>query len=420
MKQLHLTKQDIRRGAVFVLTAIVSAFLLYAANQYVTSETISFTGENTNEYVKAQVLRIISKEDTLISPDNVSSVGGYSITYQAQILGGDLDGLEVTALQNYDPFVPVQNKQVEVGDKVILYRDASSGDPSWFTGDYARTDTLILLGVIFAALLLLFGRWKGVSTLLSLTYTCLGVFAVFIPAILQGHNIYFWAFAVCLYIVAMTILLVNGANKLGLAAGLGCAGGVLLSGIMVVSLNHAMHLTGLTDEDSIYLMNMNPDNPVNLKAVVFGAILIGAIGAIMDVTISISSSLHEVQHKAPHITRRELIRSGFTIGRNMLGTMSNTLILAYIGSSLPAVLLLCGYNRSLLFLMNREMIVIEILQALIGSAGMLFAIPFTTLMCALLYIRKRPAKDVAFSAAADSQTSGSPAEPGDESDRTIS
>ena len=185
----------------------------------------------------------------------------------------------------------------------------------------------------------------------------------------------------------MTILLVNGANRLGLAAGLGCAGGVLLAGTLVITLNLALHLTGLTDEDSIYLMNMNPDNPVNLKAVVFGAILIGAIGAIMDVTISISSSLHEVRRKVPHITRRELIRSGFTIGRDMLGTMSNTLILAYIGSSLPAVLLLCGYNRSLLFLLNREMIVIEILQAFIGSTGMLFAIPFTTLMCSLLYVR---------------------------------
>ena len=388
MKPFHLTKQTIRRSAVFLLTTLLSALLLYAANQYVTRDTVSFAGENTNQYVKAEVLEILSRDDMIISPDNVTSVTGYSITYQARILGGDLDGLEVTALQNYDPFVPVQNKQVEVGDKVILYRDASSGDPSWFTGDYARTDTLLILGIIFAICLLCFGRWKGVSTLISLVYTCLAVFAVFIPSILNGHSIYFWAVAVCLFIVAMTILLVNGANKLGLAAGLGCAGGILLSSILVLVLNYALHLTGLTDEDSIYLMYMNPENPADLKAVVFGAILIGAIGAIMDVTISIGSSLYEVMHKAPHITRRELIRSGFTIGRDTLGTMSNTLVLAYIGSSLPAVLLLCGYNRSLLFLLNREMIVVEILQALIGSAGMLFAVPFTTLMCALLFVRK--------------------------------
>ena len=385
MKPISLTKITIRRGIVFLVTALLSGVLLYAANQYVTSQTISFEGENANQYVKAEVLEILSNEATLISPDDASSIGGYSITYRARILGGDLDGLEVTAVQNYDPFVPIQNKQVELGDKVTLYRDASSGDTSWFTGDYARTDTLILLGIVFAAMLLCFGRWKGVSTLLSLSYTCLAVFAVFIPSILQGHNVYFWAVAVCLYIVAMTILLVNGANRLGLAAGLGCVGGIVLSGVLVITLTKALHLTGLTDEDSIYLMNMNSENPIDLKAVMFGAILIGSIGAIMDVTISISSSLHEVRHKAPHITRRELIRSGFTIGRDMLGTMSNTLILAYIGSSLSAVLLLCGYNRSLLYLLNREMIVVEILQAFIGSTGMLFAIPFTTLMCSLLY-----------------------------------
>ncbi len=363
--------------------------MLLAAHHIVTQRSVFFEGENTNEYVKAQVIEVLSKEATLVSPDDLSSISGYSITYQARILEGDLKGLEVTAIQNYDPFVPVQNKQVEAGDRITLYRDASSGDATWFTGDYARSDLLIFLGILFALLLLLFGRWKGVSTLVSLAYTCLAVFAVFIPAVLRGHNVYFWAVAICLYIVAMTILLVNGANKLGLAAGLGCVGGIVLSGVLVLTLSRLLHLTGLTDEDSIYLMNMSPDNPVDLKAVMFGAILIGCIGAIMDVTISISSSLHEVHRKVPGISRKELIRSGFTIGRDMLGTMSNTLILAYIGSSLPAVLLLCGYNRSLLYLFNREMIVVEILQALIGSTGMLFAIPFTTLMCALLYVKEK-------------------------------
>ena len=139
MKKLHLTRQEIRRGAIFLLTALISAFLLYAANQYIASETISFVGENTNEYVKAEVLKILSKEDTLISPDNVNSVGGYSITYQARIYGGDLDGLEVTALQNYDPFVPVQNRQVET--------------KSSFTAMLPARFPPGLLGIMFAATL---------------------------------------------------------------------------------------------------------------------------------------------------------------------------------------------------------------------------------------------------------------------------
>ena len=114
-------------------------------------------------------------------------------------------------------------------------------------------------------------------------------------------------------------------------------------------------------------------------------IIVGAVGAVMDVSMSISSSLYELRLKSPEIKPKELMKSGFAIGRDMMGTMANTLVLAYIGSSLTCVLLLVSYNASLEQVINKEMIIAEILQALAGSLGMLLTLPLTSAVCAAIY-----------------------------------
>ena len=139
------------------------------------------------------------------------------------------------------------------------------------------------------------------------------------------------------------------------------------------------------DEDALYLMMLNPENPLDIKAVVFAAIIIGAVGAVMDIATDIASALAEIKVQAPDISRTQIIKSGFTIGRDIIGTMSNTLILAYIGSSLSCTLLMVAGNPSLLLLFNTEMIVVELLQTIAGSFGMLLTIPLTSVVCGVLY-----------------------------------
>jgi uncharacterized membrane protein len=147
-------------------------------------------------------------------------------------------------------------------------------------------------------------------------------------------------------------------------------------------------MTGLIEEESIYLVQLYPDNPINLKAIIFAMIIVGAVGAVMDVSMSISSSLYELRIQSPEISSKELMKSGFTIGRDMMGTMANTLVLAYIGSSLTSVLLLVAYNASIHQVINRELIVAEILQALAGSMGMLLTLPLTSAICSVIYYKR--------------------------------
>ena len=148
-------------------------------------------------------------------------------------------------------------------------------------------------------------------------------------------------------------------------------------------MNSALKLTGFTDENAIYLQQLN--SSIDLKAIIFGGILIGALGAIMDVSIDIASSLSEVADKMEKPDFRTIVKSGFNIGKDIMGTMTNTLILAYIGSSLSTVLLLTASSHSISYLFNLEMIAVEILQAIVGSIGILTTIPLTSVIAATLY-----------------------------------
>jgi uncharacterized membrane protein len=308
---------------------------------------------------------------------------GDKIIFESKITEGKLKGELITAEQTFSPLLMDRSKEVEKGDYIILVNN----DIGWFFGGYVRTDRLLGLGLTFVICLLLFGCKKGFNTILSLGLTCAAVFVFFIPAIIKKKNIYLMSLLVCAYTIAMTLLIVIGFNKKSLASVAGCISGVIVAGIIAVIMDKLLYLTGIVDEHSRYLVNLPGDIDLDLRAIIFAGIIIGAMGAIMDVAISISSSLWEVKEKANIIKFKELFRSGLNIGRDIMGSMANTLILAYIGSSLTIVLLLSIYSGSFLSLFNSEMIAVEILQALAGSLGILFAMPLTAFYCSVIYLR---------------------------------
>ena len=295
----------------------------------------------------------------------------------------------IPVVQTIDNVSTLGVEPVEKGDRLFVYlQSEENGEPSWYAGDYYRSGQMGLLLGFFCLALLFFGGKKGFNTILSLALTCGAVFFVFVPSILSGHNPYLFSCLTCLYVIGMTLSLVSGFSRKSLASALGCAGGVLVAGLMTVLMGYTMKLTGFLDDDSVYVYLMNPDQPIDLKAIIFAANIIGALGATMDVAMSLSSSLHELAEQAPDLGFRKLFFSGIRIGQDIMGTMANTLVLAYIGGSLSTVLLFLSYQASLLQLLNRELIVVELLQALSGSIGILFTIPISAFVASLLY-RKR-------------------------------
>ncbi len=386
-----------KRVIIYFVTLVLSiAYLVVGYRVATGGEPVFSRDYNGSIRARVEVINEVREKD--VSLEGMDPMIGYTIYFEARILKGPQKNEVVYAMQTIDPYYYPQPKKIEVGDSILIFADSDMDENAdWIMLEYLRTDALVWLGVIFGVLLLVFGRIKGFNTIVSLAFTCLSVFSVFIPAVLAGRNVYVWAIVTCVYIIIMTLLIVYGVNRKSIASGIGCMAGVATAGLLTLIMDKIIHLTGMLNEDSLYLSMYN--SKIDLKAVIFAAIIIGAIGAVMDVSMSISSSLTEISIVSRDPTPKKLIRSGLAIGRDIMGTMANTLVLAYIGSSISVVLLLVAHNGALLELMNREMIVVDVLQALVGSFGILLTIPLTSLVCAILFRRTQKARAMAREAA---------------------
>ena len=392
MKRITTKKKHMRtkvKTSVFIYTAtvVLCVLFIFVGNRIATENLSSFKNGLPDESVVTARIDAVTGRLGGDYGDGSEVNMDVQITFDATILSGARKGEQVSGVQYLDGVYSAAVPEAAQGKKVVLIEAEGVEGSEWQLIEYVKTGWLFIFGLLFILALILFGRGKGFNTILSLGLTCAAIFAVFIPAILSGKNIYSTAIIICLYTIVMTYLIVNGANKKTLAAAFGCFGGIIVSGLLTVVMGKLLALTGYVDEDSVYLTYLSTANNVsiNLKAIIFAAVLIGAMGAIMDVAMSIASSLWEVREKSQAPTFSTLFKSGMNIGRDVMGTMANTLILAYIGSSLSIVLLLTAYSTSLTYLLNREMIAVEILQALVGSFGILFTMPLTSLISAAIY-----------------------------------
>ena len=373
---------------IYILMVLLSVLYIFLGNRAANINKVDYSlNYETGTPQKAKVIRVIDPEYQKIVYNGYETEDKI-ILFEGQFTTGYRKGATFTAIQSIDSMYAIDMRVVQPGDKVVVYLNQNQNAPEvkYMFAEYHRIDFILLLMVAFCVILLILGRRNGVNTLVSLVFTILSIFYVFIPAVLNGGNIYSWAISTCIFIIVMTLMIISGFSRKSLAAMIGCTAGVIVAGVLTLITTKISHLTGLTTEDSMYLLFLNNENPIDLKGVVFAAIILGAVGAIMDVSMSLSSSLAELKEQAGGMTSSQLTRSGMVIGRDIMGTMANTLILAYIGSSLSVTLLLAAYNASSpLLLFNTEMILVELLQAVAGSLGILLTIPLTSIVCGILY-----------------------------------
>ncbi len=378
----------LKNTAIQLLIILLSALVLALGYICAKGEKNALDNED-RAHSTFETARVISIDDKIEMTDIPDSQEDYNLLLTCKMLSGADKGKTVHAIQNISSYLNQQIRPVTPGDKIILTLVEDAAGESWYFAEYVRSDMLAVLLALFILGLVVFGKMSGVKTVISLALTCGAVFYMLIPAIYSGQSAYLWSIIVCLYIIVMTLCIVNGLRYMSLATGLGCVAGIVFVAVMMQIADKVMKLTGFLDETSMYLSFIDMNGPVDLKSIVFASVTIGCVGAVMDVAVDISAALHEIAMKLKKPSFSGLIESGFNIGHDIMGTMSNTLILAHIGSSISFVLLVI-YNSSdsMLFLFNREIIVAEGLKILIGSLGILMTIPLSTLICAFLYTRR--------------------------------
>lgn len=275
--------------------------------------------------------------------------------------------------------------KVAPGDKIIVAVAYDLGRTSYHVSDFDRFDYVYVLLALFIGTLVIFAGIVGVKTVFVIGFSTALIFQVYVGQVLARQiDLTLLTLLVCAVIATVTQVAISGWNKKSLAAILGTVGGVAIAGLLSLLAIKLMHLTGLDSEEAMMLKATKMAD-VDFQGVLFSGMVFGALGAVMDVAISIASALYEVKALQPDMDRKSLFLTGMNVGRDIMGTMSNTLILAYVGTSLPLMLLIASQSQaSALKIMNLNMIVTEIARALTGSIGLICAIPLTALIAAFL------------------------------------
>ena len=280
--------------------------------------------------------------------------------------------------------------ELKVGDKV--YVNVTFDEDGIITQTYIEYINnerfLIAMVVIYAGAIILIGGTKGIKALVGLIVTILALFCVTVPLIFDGYPPLLITILTCIGVIIITFIIVSGFSKKTIAASLGTVGGIIVAGIFAIVFGNLMKLTGACDHANQLSMIENGDR-FDFEEIMVSGIIIGALGACMDVGMSIASALHELSVEGNGMTVKKLIKSGMNIGKDVMGTMTNTLILAYVGSSLLVILLLKGNGfEAYQIANNTELVIEEVLRAIAGSFGLVFTIPITTVISSLLMGKK--------------------------------
>lgn len=338
---------------------------------------------------KAKVLEI--EYDDTNEKRNVSLEA--DIRYQhlkVEILDGNHKGEILTIRHTIERIMPGYYI-FKPGDKLLIRAtEESSGTLETVKIQEKVRDTQVYLIVgLFVVLLLIIGGFNGLKTLLSLIIAVAMIFFGYIPLIIRGVNPILASLGISIPVVIITLVIISGRNIKTLVAIIGTSLGVIISGILAFIFGNFAHLTGLADDSSISLAYIPQFRNLDYKGILFGTILIGAIGAIMDVAISIASALYEISTLDKNITGKNMIISGMNIGKDMMGSMSNTLILAYVGTTLHLIILFIVYKIRFIEIINLDSIATEIIRAMAGSIGLIITIPVTVVIGTAIYKNKK-------------------------------
>ena len=336
-----------------------------------------------SEYETARVLEVL--EDNSQPDEAIEGRLRGSMVLKLEILSGTYKGRVVETV-NY--FSALYSVVVNAGDTVSVRIDTvPDGRYQVSVYNYNRVPLIIALVLLFALALLAIGGWQGLRALGGLVFTFISIVYLLLPLMLKG-----WApVPLTVAIVAVTatagFYLLGGWQPKTLGSILGALCGVAAAAILGSLAIGLLHVSAYRMDEGEALLLVRGDTGLQLKGLLLSGILIASEGAVMDTAMSIASAMAELKEKRPDIGRKELFRSGMVIGRDTTGTMANTLVLAFAGSSLNMMILICSYNVSFNQLMNTDFVAVELVRAVAGSLGIILTVPCVALITARLLTR---------------------------------
>jgi uncharacterized membrane protein len=378
-----MRKDTAKEWLLILALVLLVVFSILLVDDFIEKQPNVATEEMaSSKAVRGKVLQVLENKEVESQHSTVET----EYTWNTQILEilileGTHEGEKVRAENIMDERV-AYSIELKEKDRVLVYIEENENGKvaAVNVAGYSREGYLYLLIGSFALLLIAVGAMKGVKSIITLSLTVGVVIKVLLPLILAGYNPLVVSVVCCMFIITMTVIVIGGLSKKTFSAIAGTLGGVLFAGFIAFFVGTLIKLSGLGDDEAQMLIYIPQDISLDFRGLLFAAILIGTMGAVMDVGMSIASAMNEIEEQKPEITSRELIQSGMNIGRDIMGTMSNTLILAYTGSSLHLMLLMMAYQIPFLEIINQDMMATEVVRAIAGSMGLILSIPLTALV----------------------------------------
>lgn len=370
-----MNKNYLRRGCL-ALVGILFLIFLIQFNQIDKTELISNEGRS---FEKAQVIEVL--QDNLI--DGKYRIGNQEVLLE--ILSGEYKGEEVEALSSAGYLF---GADCEKGNKVIALVNESQGELVTSVYSMDREIRIYTMIALFLFAIILIGGKKGFASVIGLGFTLICVIFIFLPMIYRGYSPILSAILVVMVTTLVTMYLIGENSKKTIAAAIGTIMGVVVAGAFAWIFGKVTQITGYNVNDIENLVYLEEKTSIKIGELLFSGILIAALGAVMDVGMSIASTLQEIYEKRPELTFLELFKSGMNVGKDMMGTMSNTLILAFTGGSLNTLVFIYAYDYSYLQMINGYSIGIELMQGISASMGVVLTVPLTSFLGAWLITKK--------------------------------
>ena len=368
---------------VVVVVVCLAAFIIAADRLRVTDKepivtTLGYSYEN------AKVIEVV--EDNL-SPDGVRV--GYQML-KVQITSGEYKGEIVNATSAEGNLFGAVCKK---GDSVVVHMSVSGDSKNVSVYSKDRIVAVAAFVGIFLLLICVIGGKNGVKSVIGLVFTFVAIFMIYIPLIYRGFSPFWAAVIITIITTIVTMYLISGIAVKTLCAILGTVIGVLLAGLSAWLFGRVADIDGYNVSNIETLAYVGQITNIQIGGLLFSGILIASLGAVMDVAMSVSSAISEIHDKAPQLGCLELFKSGMNVGRDMMGTMSNTLILAFVGSAVSELVINYAYNLPFRQIINSYNIGIEIMQGVSGSIGVILTVPAVAVVTAWMLTRGAHAKN---------------------------
>ncbi len=366
-----------------VVVVCLAAFIIAADRLRVTDKepivtTLGYSYEN------AKVIEVV--EDNL-SPDGVRV--GYQML-KVQLTSGEYKGKIVNATSAEGNLFGAVCKK---GDSVVVHMSVSGDSKNVSVYSKDRIVAVAAFVGIFLLLICVIGGKNGVKSVIGLVFTFVAIFMIYIPLIYRGFSPFWAAVIITIITTIVTMYLISGIAVKTLCAILGTVIGVLLAGLSAWLFGRVADIDGYNVSNIETLAYVGQITNIQIGGLLFSGILIASLGAVMDVAMSVSSAISEIHDKAPQLGCLELFKSGMNVGRDMMGTMSNTLILAFVGSAVSELVINYAYNLPFRQIINSYNIGIEIMQGVSGSIGVILTVPAVAVVTAWMLTRGAHAKN---------------------------